>query len=130
MRMIAAVLIAGWMSAALAEDIKFVGTWEGFSQPIYTKLIFHDDATLTYCAVQNCRAVQCNEMAYDGDLGGHFAFADELREWTFDRMDHKTIEGLLAIEGGGMGFAVYRPEDEDDVDALSILPVPPAAASN
>ena len=108
-------------NAAAAQDVKFVGTWEGFSQPVYTKLVFHGDGSLTYCSVQNCRAIQCDKRDYSGSIGQSIAFADELREWSFEWTKPDEIEALMSVRDGGMGFAVYTPEGpEDRFDVLSL----------
>lgn len=50
---IIALLLAALPSGLAAKSINFVGTWEGISGAIYTKLLFHPDETLTYCYVQS-----------------------------------------------------------------------------
>lgn len=111
-------------AAAFAQDVKFVGTWQGFSQPVYTKLVFHDDGSLTYCSVQNCRAIHCDKKEFSGSLGQSFLFSDELREWSFEWTKPDEIEALLSIRGGGMGFAVYSPEGPEDRFDVMSLPDP------
>lgn len=124
-RALAAVVLAfGWQSQVAAQDVKYVGTWEGFSQPIYTKLVFHDDGGLTYCAVQNCRAIQCARRTFSGDIRKSFAFSDGLRDWSFDWTGPGEIDALMSVRDGGLAFAVYVPEGPDDRFDLTVLPTP------
>lgn len=114
----------GTHAPAAAQDVKFVGTWEGFSQPIYTKLVFHEDGSLTYCSVQNCRAIQCEKKSFSGSIEDSFTFSDGLREWTFERTRPDEFEALMSVRDGGMAFAVYAPEGPGDRFDLMSLPAP------
>lgn len=114
----------GIHAPAIAQDVKFVGTWEGFSQPIYSKLVFHDDGSLTYCSVQNCRAIQCEKKVFSGAIQDSFAFSDTLREWTFEWTSPEEIQALMSVKDGGMAFAVYAPEGPEDRFDLMSLPAP------
>jgi hypothetical protein len=104
----AALGLAGVDSSA--DEIKLVGTWEGFGYPLYTKLVISDDGWLTYCAVSSCRSVDCFDMAYEGPLDGTFTYRDELRSWTFERLSEFSVRGEVTTESGTSAVTVYELE--------------------
>ena len=107
---IIALLLAAMPSGLAAKSINFVGTWEGISGAIYTKLLFHPDETFTYCYVQSCLQQACWKMDYQGNLSATFTYANDLGAWEFERIDDQSIRGKFTNLGGGTAFATYRPE--------------------
>lgn len=107
---VSAALLALAGAACEAEDIKLVGTWEGFDFPLYTKLVISDDGWLTYCAVSSCRNVQCMDMAYEGSLAGTFTYEDELRSWRFERLGPFLVRGHVTTVSGTEAETLYEIE--------------------
>lgn len=96
---------------AMAKDAKFVGVWEGnFGTPIYTKLVFHEDKTLTYCEVSSCHYVNCKTMEYSGSLLDKFTYEDSTGKYEFQRISKEEIEAKFVHSAGDVSLAYYEPE--------------------
>ena len=105
-----AMMLAALPSGLAAENIKYVGTWEGISGPIYTKLIFHPDESVTYCYVQSCHQQACWKMDYEGSPATRFTYANDLGAWEFERIGSQAIRGRFTNLAGGTAIADYGPE--------------------
>ncbi len=105
-----AMMLAALPSSLAAESIKFVGTWDGISGPIYTKLIFHSDESLTYCYVQSCHQQACWKMDYEGSPATRFTYANDLGAWEFERVGEQAIRGRFTNLAGGTAIAHYGPQ--------------------
>ncbi|MFK7856373.1 MAG: hypothetical protein AB8B79_19815 [Granulosicoccus sp.] len=110
--LLAAVFITCSSSAeVLAKDLKFVGVWEGpYDTPIYTKLVFHEDQSLTYCEVSSCHNINCMKMDYDGALDATFTYIDWSGNWKFERISDDEIEGTFTNQQGDVSLSIYEPE--------------------
>jgi len=105
------VLVCAVAGTAIAEDTKFVGVWEGpFNTPIYTKLVFHDDQSLTYCDVMSCRQINCMKMDFEGSLSSRFSYVDLSGKWEFERLSEDEIEGRFTNQEGDVSVSFYEPE--------------------
>ena len=104
------MMLAALPSGLAAENINFVGTWEGISGPIYTKLIFHPDDSVTYCYVQSCHQQACWKMDYEGSPATRFTYANDLGAWEFERIGSQAIRGRFTNLAGGTAIADYGPE--------------------
>ncbi len=99
------------LSPAMAKDAKFVGVWEGpHNTPVYTKLVFHKDESLTYCEVSSCRYVNCRKISVSGSLDSKFTYKDSTGAWAFNRISEEEIEATFVNAGGGVSTAIYEPE--------------------
>jgi hypothetical protein len=97
--------------SVLAKDLKFVGVWEGnFGTPIYTKLVFHQDETLTYCEVSSCHYVNCKKLPYSGSLAEKFFYRDSSGTYEFHRISDDEIEARFEHIAGDVSIAYYEPE--------------------
>ena len=112
MRFIGIILATAIMSVpAIAKDKKFVGVWEGkFGTPIYTKLVFHKDKSLTYCDVSSCQYVNCMKMDFKGSLGTKFSYKDGTGKYEFKRVSEEEIEATYENTTGDISTALYEPE--------------------
>lgn len=108
---VVAALAAGLASPAIAKDEKFVGVWEGnFATPLYTKLVFHKDKSLTYCDVMSCRQINCMKMDFTGSPDGKMSYRDDGGSWEFERISDEEIEGKYTNPEGDVALAIYEPE--------------------
>lgn len=104
-------LVAVCAVPAAAKDEKFVGVWEGkFDTPLYTKLVFHEDQSLTYCDVMSCRQINCIKMDFVGSPDKKMSYRDETGEWEFVRISAEEIEGTYTNPEGDVALAIYEPE--------------------
>ncbi len=96
---------------AAAKDKKFVGVWEGnFGTPIYTKIVFHKDQSLTYCDVSSCQYVNCMKMDFTGSLKDKFSYEDATGKYEFSRISEEEIEAKFINVTGDVSTALYEPE--------------------
>lgn len=96
---------------AVAKEAKFVGVWEGnYGTPIYTKLVFHEDSSLTYCDVSSCQYVNCKKMEYSGSLADVFSYEDSTGKYEFQRISDEEIEATFEHVSGDISTALYEPE--------------------
>ena len=99
------------LSTAVIADDKFVGVWEGpYATPVYTKLVFHDDQSLTYCDVMSCRQVNCFKMNVSGSLNSEFFYEDDTGKWTFAWLNDEEIEASFTNAEGDVSTSYYEPE--------------------
>lgn len=98
-------------SSVFAGDAKFVGTWEGIpGHDLYTKLILHEDSSVTYCDVQSCRQINCWKMDYQGSTDGKFSYQNLSGTWEFERLNEEEISGKYTNPEGGGAVVLYEPQ--------------------
>lgn len=96
---------------AVAGESKFVGEWEGnFGTPIYSKLVVHEDNTLTYCDVSSCQYINCMKMDFTGSLQSKFFYEDGTGKYEFFRVSEEEIEARFINVTGDVSTAYYEPE--------------------
>ena len=99
------------IQSAGAEEAKFVGEWEGsFGNPIYSKLVVHEDNSLTYCDVSSCQYINCMKMDFTGSLLSKFYYEDSTGKYEFVRLSDEEIEATFTNVTGDVSTAYYEPE--------------------
>lgn len=97
--------------SAVADEAKFVGEWEGsFGTPIYSKLVVHEDNSLTYCDVSSCQYINCMKMDFTGSLLSKFYYEDGTGKYEFVRISEEEIEATFTNVTGDVSTAYYEPE--------------------
>lgn len=109
--LIAILMLVTVTGITSAKEPKFVATWEGpYATPIYTKIVFHKDKSLTYCEVSSCRDVNCGKMSYAGSLQSKFTYEDNLGRYEFEWTGDEEITAKYINPLGDISSAVYEPE--------------------